>query len=486
MRRRRIIAWVFVLLTGSIPGGTKVVIESPRLQYRGKPKPEKEPWKGTVNGIFLYGSQNVLVKNGAIVQGEGRSPGCHAVRMGSGCGLANVTVKVYGGGTDCVQANGTGGRINGCFLENHGSELPLPKGLFGPVGIAMPRARKWDVFDNTIVGGHVGINLSAKGNTPYEAENKIHHNRIFHTKRIHGLKAPHLIMIYSSNGNEVYENQCVTIDTRGINVQMGSVGNYIHNNLVDCRYSTVAEEGNYVENRCYGYWERSRGNPDRPNRVENNVFIVNNETTGDSSSSTFGIIVGFGGGGTRSGLVAAAEYEHNRIYCSHNDPGCKAIGLGLEQSGAGVKAVGNWVLASTYAIELSRRSQQVQVRDNIMVQSTARDGWQGIGGNSVAGNRLSGNETVALPVDSSAPDSPRDVEVVEQRGAVELRWTPSREPDTIGYLVYRDGTKISRFPGGGCFYVDLDPAEGANHKYTVTAVDVFGNESRPSVQVAAR
>ncbi len=31
-----------VWLTGSIPGGTKVVIESPRLQYRGKPKPEKE------------------------------------------------------------------------------------------------------------------------------------------------------------------------------------------------------------------------------------------------------------------------------------------------------------------------------------------------------------------------------------------------------------------------------------------------------------
>jgi len=72
-------------------------------------------------------------------------------------------------------------------------------------------------------------------------------------------------------------------------------------------------------------------------------------------------------------------------------------------------------------------------------------------------------------------------------GQVELIWTANAEPDLAGYKVYRrdDGgppRRISQALVSTPIFHDSSVELGHTYAYEVTAVDLAGNESRPSAE----
>jgi len=88
------------------------------------------------------------------------------------------------------------------------------------------------------------------------------------------------------------------------------------------------------------------------------------------------------------------------------------------------------------------------------------------------------------PRDVFPPAPPQGLSSIYSAGAVELVWTANTEPDLAGYNVYRleDHTprllnkELLRTP----IYRDTTAAPGKTLTYYVTAVDLSGNESKPS------
>ncbi|HUL33718.1 MAG TPA: hypothetical protein VL128_07535 [Candidatus Eisenbacteria bacterium] len=106
------------------------------------------------------------------------------------------------------------------------------------------------------------------------------------------------------------------------------------------------------------------------------------------------------------------------------------------------------------------------------------------------------NETIVTPRDTFPPAAPQDVVAAVEPGAapgspvVELSWSINIEPDLAGYRVYRVEQEGSRgslltpqlLPSPA--YRDSSVSAGHHYWYTVTAVDLSGNESAPSAAVA--
>ncbi|MDX2000453.1 MAG: CARDB domain-containing protein, partial [Thermoanaerobaculia bacterium] len=87
---------------------------------------------------------------------------------------------------------------------------------------------------------------------------------------------------------------------------------------------------------------------------------------------------------------------------------------------------------------------------------------------------------IPIKVDQTPPAAPTGLVAVSPNGLdAELDWNPNSEPDLAGYFVYRDGVKITPLPVPTNEYLDLGLTEGP-YVYTVTAVDLAGNESGPS------
>ena len=90
------------------------------------------------------------------------------------------------------------------------------------------------------------------------------------------------------------------------------------------------------------------------------------------------------------------------------------------------------------------------------------------------------------PRDVFPPAPPQGLSSIYSAGAVELVWTANTEPDLAGYNVYRleDHTpqrlnkELLRTP----IYRDTTAAPGKTLIYYVTAVDLSGNESKPSAK----
>lgn len=82
------------------------------------------------------------------------------------------------------------------------------------------------------------------------------------------------------------------------------------------------------------------------------------------------------------------------------------------------------------------------------------------------------------PVDTFAPKTPTGLRAVRLEDTVELSWTANTENDFAGYIVYRNGTRVS--PTLLAAPVFRDTAPGPSPRYTVKAVDRKGNESPAS------
>ncbi len=96
-----------------------------------------------------------------------------------------------------------------------------------------------------------------------------------------------------------------------------------------------------------------------------------------------------------------------------------------------------------------------------------------------AGNQSAA--TVRVTVDTQPPGAPRDlVATLEQQANARLTWRPNTEPDLAGYVIDRDGVRVTPQPVALATYLDAALADGL-HAYTVRAVDRAGQESPPSV-----
>ena len=118
----------------------------------------------------------------------------------------------------------------------------------------------------------------------------------------------------------------------------------------------------------------------------------------------------------------------------------------------------------------------------------------------LGGNPLEIRSAISAPVqvlmrDSFPPRAPGGLETITSaaNGApptVDLSWRPNAEADLAGYLVYRQELDANGAPVGSAVrltsapvqepgFHDATVAAGHTYSYTVTAIDVTGNESVP-------
>ena len=91
--------------------------------------------------------------------------------------------------------------------------------------------------------------------------------------------------------------------------------------------------------------------------------------------------------------------------------------------------------------------------------------------------------------DVTAPPVPQGLGALAEPGRVTLTWSPVIADDLAGYRVYRafgafgSPVRVGPDPVVGTEFVDDTGAASENYTYTVTAVDMSGNESDPSESV---
>lgn len=110
--------------------------------------------------------------------------------------------------------------------------------------------------------------------------------------------------------------------------------------------------------------------------------------------------------------------------------------------------------------------------------------------------RIEGDDTPEIKVfahDVFPPAVPSGLQAVAsgpgQKNFIDLVWAPVTDVDLEGYIVYRheDGTnavKLNAEPVSRPAYRDMDVASGKRYFYSVSAVDVRGNESARSEEAS--
>ena len=152
-----------------------------------------------------------------------------------------------------------------------------------------------------------------------------------------------------------------------------------------------------------------------------------------------------------------------------------------------------------YTLELSEGQCNSAFKWAVIKTATTsvKDGvisvWQGLPSDGDYCLRLTaidklGNMSEAkinVKVDIHPPISPVLSGNIENKSNIRLTWTQNTEPDLAGYNLYRDSQKINTSFMAGVNYLDENLTEGI-HAYTVTAVDLAGNESKASNEVKLR
>ncbi len=88
--------------------------------------------------------------------------------------------------------------------------------------------------------------------------------------------------------------------------------------------------------------------------------------------------------------------------------------------------------------------------------------------------------------DFTAPPVPSGLTAAPQPGSIALDWADVAAPDLAGYRVYRDGQLITPSILQGSSHADGGAALGTVHSYGVSSVDIWGNESGPTIVFARR
>ncbi len=88
-----------------------------------------------------------------------------------------------------------------------------------------------------------------------------------------------------------------------------------------------------------------------------------------------------------------------------------------------------------------------------------------------------------VTVDTEPPDAPMGLTVGLDEQGVQLTWQASTASDVVGYIVFRDGQRLTLEPVIAPAYHDTTVSEG-RYTYTVAAVDRADLQSQPSLAVS--
>jgi len=411
-------------------------------------------------GIDLRGDNNRL-KNGKIVQGAGRSPNSSAVVTdGLGHEISYLAIRINGIIDNGGEASGlviNDGEINvhHLFIDNIGQTNDISE---VPTGILVNDRTdgKVNLYQNYFLNSHVAIYFVMQGyNISDPPKCQVYDNLIQHV-RTPGTKAPYGILLAKSRNIEIFNNQIISDEGRGImvdgwgqGVPRGSDYNYIHGNRVDVQYSTVATSGEYVENNIFGLYDRySSGN----NTFDNNVVIVDNKAGGATSC----VYVGSDG---PDSLMVNLVYKNNTfVVHDQNDQDVSAV---------------------RYAV-----AEEVEVRDNTYLANLFSMGnWSYEHNGGIPGLVESGNTEISLQ--SYTPAAPVNLRLKKFFDSYVLEWDDNfdkGETQTYEYIVYRDGQKMNMSPRGGTFFIDQNVT--GTHTYSLRAVTLSGNQSTTSASVS--
>jgi hypothetical protein len=92
------------------------------------------------------------------------------------------------------------------------------------------------------------------------------------------------------------------------------------------------------------------------------------------------------------------------------------------------------------------------------------------------------NTLTVKPEDTFPPLPPRGLTAIAVEAGVDLSWSPNSEGDLAGYNVYRGTVQVNKQLLLSTTFHDDKP--GPSPRYTITAVDRRGNESKPSAEAA--
>ena len=91
------------------------------------------------------------------------------------------------------------------------------------------------------------------------------------------------------------------------------------------------------------------------------------------------------------------------------------------------------------------------------------------------------------PADEFPPAVPAGLTAVPTASSIELTWDRDTEPDLAGYRIYRaaPGAEFQKVgeTAEAPSYSDRQIESGKKYRYTVSAFDKTGNESKPSVEI---
>jgi hypothetical protein len=413
--------------------------------------------RGIETAVF---ADNITIRNGTIVQGAGATASSPAVfltgstRTPGRFFVYDLVIRTVG-----FQSNGimnsqgykfTGSQIYHNYIEVLGGTAALDGSGADPIYVSGGGTTAGiSIHDNVLVNGHRGMQVIYGGTTSATTERSyIYGNRIQH-KRSPGSKAPYGILLAKADNFDIYENQIVSDEGRGIIIDgwsngtsNGATGNRVFRNRIDVQYSSVATAGGYVENNIYGIRDRySSGD----NAFGNNVVMVANGISG-------GIDGFFIGSDSADPYMTNLVVSNNTVIArnggiSSNRPVAFAFSATTE-----ARLLDNQYLAATF---LSGAGAVISLTD-------------------------SGNTIFAPP--ASTPTEPTGLQIRRFLDSYLLSWNDNAQADVLEYVVYRDGVRLPISTRGGTFYVDQ--GIGGTHTYAVSAVNLSGTESGPSAEVS--
>ncbi|HUV38476.1 MAG TPA: hypothetical protein VMY39_02635, partial [Planctomycetota bacterium] len=157
--------------------GGHVVTYNTEKQPLGPGKPYGE----CVYGVHVAGRgvENIVIRNGVIVQGAGANAGSHAICLSGGraAEVHHIQSRVHGPSTSNVSVTwgGPDGRVHDNYFENHSTTLR--GGLFASNGIVLSQSQPgWEIWNNTIIGGHNSIAVWNNATKEQRSAARIHHN----------------------------------------------------------------------------------------------------------------------------------------------------------------------------------------------------------------------------------------------------------------------------------------------------------------------
>jgi len=313
---------------------------------------------GTSYGIVTsgYSRNNLIIKNGTILQGAGNGSSCHALNIqnSSNVEIANLNITVQGPDTSNIYTCWNGPmNIHHCTLYDNNTVISNRH--VGPGGMIEVNRNTGNtsVHDNKLYNGPwQGIRISSYS-TAYDGGFKIYNNTISHRTRYANAYA---ISAWGRN-SEVYGNT-ITAEGRGIHVgydpSVNKPGGYwlVHDNYVDVKERPNAEYN--------PYWVHG-------------IKVENADATPISNFGTVGIY--------NNTVIARAEPGHGEA---------RALDISATWPNMGIEVYNNNITAMTTTTEF----------DAIALACTGIDEDAGV---SIHDNTFSSNEKLVAAGSDAGP-----------------------------------------------------------------------------------